>query len=72
MIISIKKILERLLKRISQIDLISTVNDHLVYVNSRYNRKISNLAVDLDPVTKDLNMNTQKLDELKNKKKIKN
>lgn len=65
------KDLKKTIEMISQINLISRVNKNFAYVNTIYNRKISNLAVDLDPVTKDLNMNTQKLDELKNKKKIK-
>lgn len=65
------KDLRKTIERISQINLISRVNNNFSYVNSLYNKKISNLAVDLDPVTNDLNSNNQKLEELKNKKKIK-
>ena len=42
-----KKDIRKTIERISQIDLISTVNDHLVYVNSRYNTEIAKLDKDL-------------------------
>ena len=62
-----KNDIKKTIERISQIDLISTVNDHLNYVNSKYNNDITNLDDDLKPVTDKLNEAQQSLNELKTK-----
>lgn len=62
-----KKDIKRTIERISQIDLISKVNDHLGSVNSKYNTDITNLDKDLKPVTEKLNSSQQSLNELKTK-----
>ncbi len=63
-----RKDLKKTIERISQINLISRVKGNFSYVNSIYNKKITSLDVDLDPVTNELNFNKQKYDELSNKK----
>lgn len=63
-----KKDIRKTIERISQIDLISTVNDHLLYVNSKYNTDISNLVKDLKPITDKLNAANQKKNELNTNK----
>ena len=55
-----KKDIKKTIERISQIDLISTVKDHLNYVNSKYNTDIPDLDEDLKPVTDKLNKAKQK------------
>lgn len=62
-----KKDIKKTIERISQIDLISTVNGHLEYVNEKYNNSITDLDKDLEPVTNKLNETKQKLSELQTK-----
>ena len=64
-----KKDIKKTIERISQIDLISTVNDHLSYVNTKYNTDISKLDDDLKPVNDKLNEAQQTLNESKTKEK---
>lgn len=64
-----KKDIKNTIEKISQIDLISTVYDHLLYVNGKYNEEIKNLDEDLGPVTNKLNSCTQKLNEFETKRK---
>ena len=64
-----KKDIKKTIERISQIDLISTVNDHLIYVNNKYNNDIGKLDDDLKPINDKLNKALQEENELKNKEK---
>ena len=63
-----KKDIRKTIERISQIDLISTVNDHLVYVNSRYNTEIAKLDKDLKQITDKINASIQNKKELETKR----
>lgn len=67
-----RKDLKKTIERISQINLISRVNNNFSYVDSLYNDKISDLDVDLKPVTDELNLQNQNLKEAQNEKKIRN
>lgn len=66
-----RKDLKKTIERISQINLISRVNSNFSYVDSLYNDKLSELDVDLKPVTDELNTQNQKFEELQNEKKEK-
>lgn len=62
-----KKDIKKTIERISQIDLLSTVNEHLLYVNNKYNNDIGSLDEDLKPINDKLNKAQQEANELKTK-----